>query len=475
MTNLTTDMAAPPDGSNRANLERVLNTREVIALAFGAMIGFGWIILTDNWIQSAGVGGAVAAFAIGGIAILFVGLTYAELSSAMPFVGGEHVYTYRALGDTASFWCTWMIVLGYVAISAFEAVAFPTVLTNIVGDYNAIKLWTINGYEVYLTWAMVGVLGSAFITYINIRGVETAAFIQTIVTLMIAIAGIALMIGAPVNGSVANTQPLFEGRTAGFFAVLVMVPALFVGFDVIPQAAEEINLPPKKIGSVLLLSVIIAVVFYILLIISVGMALNTEALASADMGTVDAGEAVLGGFGRFLLLLAGLAGILTSWNAFMVGGSRAIYALAHSNMLPKVFAKMHPTYNTPVNAILLIGALSALAPFFGRPMLVWLVDGGSFAIVFAYLGVAVSWIVLRRREPEMERPYKAGNSELVGWIAVGMSLFLMSLYLPGMPAALIWPAEWIIVGGWALIGAALYAWCRKAHGLADPKTIYMKS
>ena len=69
-----------------------------------------------------------AAFGIGGGIVIFVGLTYAELAAAMPLVGGEHVYSHRALGRTASFVCTWAILLGYVSVVAFEAVALPTVL-----------------------------------------------------------------------------------------------------------------------------------------------------------------------------------------------------------------------------------------------------------------------------------------------------------------------------------------------------------
>ena len=89
---------------------RVLARKDVLALAFGAMIGWGWIVMTGTWITSAGSLGAVSAFLIGGVAIVLVGLTYAELAAAMPQAGGEHVYSYRGLGHLASFVCTWAIV-----------------------------------------------------------------------------------------------------------------------------------------------------------------------------------------------------------------------------------------------------------------------------------------------------------------------------------------------------------------------------
>ncbi|KID12092.1 hypothetical protein P279_30420, partial [Rhodobacteraceae bacterium PD-2] len=115
-----TDMS---DTSRPSELTRVLARTDVLALAFGAMIGWGWIVMTGNWIVSAGSVGAMSAFLLGGLVIVLVGLTYAELASAMPQVGGEHVYSYRAMGHFASFLCTWAIVLGYVSVVAFEAVA----------------------------------------------------------------------------------------------------------------------------------------------------------------------------------------------------------------------------------------------------------------------------------------------------------------------------------------------------------------
>ena len=451
---------------------RVLARREVLALSFGAMIGFSWVILTDNWILEAGAGGAALAFALGGIAILLIGLTYSELAAAMPLVGGEHVYSYRAMGDLGSFICTWAILLGYVSVAAFEAVAFPTILESLLGQNRIIFLWTVSGWDVYLSWALAGAAGSIVIAWINIRGVMVAAQVQTAVTIVIILAGLVLFSGASLNGEPANIRPLFNNGFTGFAGVLVLVPILFVGFDVIPQAAEEIDLPRITIGRLLTFSVILAVLFYIFIILSVGLCLNPAQLAAANVGTAEAATiAVRGDWGSYLLLLAGLAGILTSWNAFVVGGSRAMYALAHANMLPRFFAVLHPVYKTPVNAICLITLLCVIAPFFGRPILMWLLNAGSFGIIIAYTLVAVSWLLLRRREPGMERPFRAGRSSITGWLALILALALTTLYLPGMPAALLWPHEWIIILAWIIAGGLMYSSVRYSYGPADPARI----
>lgn len=462
------------DSPSGTQLTRVLARKDVLALAFGAMIGWGWIVLTGSWIQSAGSLGAITAFILGGIAIVLVGLTYAELASAMPQVGGEHVYSYRALGHFASFFCTWAIALGYVSVVAFEAVALPTVVEHLFPNYAVGHLWTIAGWEVKATWVAVGVAGSLAMMAINYVGIRTAALVQKVVTLLILVVGIMFITGALFEGERATMDPLFstsEGVMGGIMVVLIMVPFMFVGFDVIPQAAEEINLPFREIGRVLMISVILAVFWYALIILGTSLMLDAEGLGGSSLAVPAAMQAVFQApWAGNLMVLAGIAGIITSWNAFYVGGSRAIYALAHSGMLPAFLAKLHPKHRTPTNAILLMGILSCIAPFFGRPALVWLVVAGGLGIVIAYLFVSLSFVVLRIKEPEMARPFKVRQGMAVGVVAVLLSLGLIALYLPGSPAALA-PAEWGMFLAWMGIGLVLYAWSRARYGVAFSDTM----
>ena len=104
-----------------SGLSRVLTRKDVLALAFGAMIGWGWVILSGGWIDRAGSLGAMLAFVVAGGVMLVVALLYAELAAAMPQVGGEHAWSLRALGHGGSFACTWAIVFVYVSICCFEA------------------------------------------------------------------------------------------------------------------------------------------------------------------------------------------------------------------------------------------------------------------------------------------------------------------------------------------------------------------
>ncbi|MBF2719597.1 amino acid permease [Psychrobacter sp. NG254] len=444
-----------------SGLKKSLGMFDIIALAFGAMVGWGWVVLAGGWILSAGTWGAMLAFFLGGLAVILIGVTYAELASSMPITGGEHTYTHRALGVNVSFICSWSILFGYFSVVAFEAVALPTVVEYFIPNYNQGYLWTIAGWDVYATWVGVGMLGSVIVTWLNIRGMEVSAWFQKTAVVGILFVGILLFIGAALYNPATSTAiqaPAFIGGAAGVMAVIVMVPFMFVGFDVIPQAAEEIDLTRPNIGKFLIVSITIAVLWYIAVAWSVGTTLPLIQAENSTLATADAmTNAWHGKWAGILLVIGGVLGILSSWNAFLIGGSRLLYAMSKAHMLPAFLSKLHPKYNTPVNAILLIGGLATLAPLFGRKMLVWIVDAGGFGIVIAYTCVAISFLVLRYREPDMVRPFKIPAGKLVGMITIALSFGLLALYMPGMPSALT-AIEWWIFFGWTVLGVALYGY-----------------
>ena len=468
----------------KSKFDKVMGAWDILVIAFGAMIGWGWVINSGDWITTAGFAGSIIAMLIGGVMVFFVGLTYAELTSAMPQCGGEHVFSYRAMGPTGSFVCTWMIILGYVATSAFEATALPTVITYLFPEFNQVYLYSIAGKDIYLTTILLGVGVAVLITFINIRGAKTAAILQTVLTAIIAIAGILLVAGSAVNGDGANiTGQMWEsgtGTTLGsVFKVACMTPFLFIGFDVIPQAAEEINVPYKKIGKIMLLSIFLAVAWYLLIIFAVCYIMPQSAIAqemSSQNGLVSA-KAIEIAFRSPLmgkvLIIGGLCGIITSWNSFLMGGSRALYSMGESLMIPKMFGKLGK-HKTPEAAIILCGIACVVAPFFGRGVLVWLVDAASFGCVIAYMFVSISFCILRKKKPEMARPYKVKAGRFVGVMAVLMAGFMTLLYIvpASFSAALVWQ-EWIVVGIWLALGAFFYFYSKKKYGAEFGRDIFI--
>lgn len=468
----------------KSKFDKVMGAWDILVIAFGAMIGWGWVINSGDWITTAGFMGSIIAMLIGGVMVFFVGLTYAELTSAMPQCGGEHVFSYRAMGPTGSFVCTWMIILGYVATSAFEATALPTVITYLFPKFNQVYLYSIAGKDIYLTTILLGVGVAVLITFINIRGAKTAAILQTVLTAIIAIAGILLVVGSAINGDGANiTGQMWEsgtGTTLGsVFKVACMTPFLFIGFDVIPQAAEEINVPYKKIGKIMLLSIFLAVAWYLLIIFAVCYIMPQSAIAqemSSQNGLVSA-KAIEIAFRSPLmgkvLIIGGLCGIITSWNSFLMGGSRALYSMGESLMIPKMFGKLGK-HKTPEAAIILCGIACVAAPFFGRGVLVWLVDAASFGCVIAYMFVSISFCILRKKKPEMARPYKVKAGRFVGVMAVLMAGFMTLLYIvpASFSAALVWQ-EWIVVGIWLALGAFFYFYSKKKYGAEFGRDIFI--
>ena len=441
-----------------ATFAKVLKSREVIALGFGAMIGWSWVLMTGVWLTNAGTLGTLIAFAVGGFAVALIGLTYSELASAMPKAGGEHVYTQRALGHRWSFACTWALLFSYVNVCLFEAVALPSAVEYLFPDIRMGTLWTFIGSDVDLGFVLVGSSAAALVTWVNVLGIRTAAILQSIVTVLIVISGVLLISGAALFGDFENAKPLIATPATGILSVLIMVPALLVGFDVIPQSAEEIDLPPNRIGKLLVISVGCAVAWYVLIAFAVGLGLNAEQQASTTMATADAAQSLWQHpWAGALLVLGGIGGIMTSWNAFVVGGSRVLYALAKSNHVPAVFARLHPKYKTPYVGIAAIGVLSMIAPLFGKTILVWLINSGSFATTVAFLFVAISFLVLRRTEPDMPRPFKVSHPRLVGYGAVILSRGLLSAVLPWRTSALPWPAEWLTIVLWSCLGLVLLA------------------
>ena len=173
-------------GQKKSEFDKVFSAWDILVIAFGAMIGWGWVVSSGTWID--------------GVMIFFVGLTYAELTAAMPQCGGEHVFSYKAMGPTGSFICTWAIILGYVGVTCFEACAFPTIITYLWPGFLKGYLYTVAGFDIYASWLIVAIIVAFLIMMINIMGAKTAAVLQTVLTCIIGGAGILLIVASVING-----------------------------------------------------------------------------------------------------------------------------------------------------------------------------------------------------------------------------------------------------------------------------------
>ena len=281
-------------------------------------------------------------------------------------------------------------------------------------------------------------------------------------------------IAADYSGDAANlaSQPFVGDNTGSILTnvlkVAIMTPFFLFGFDVIPQAAEEINVPLKKIGKVLILSIVLAVGFYAMVVLAIGYAMSPEEITgSMKASGLVAADAMGKMFNSMVMakiaIIGGMCGILTSWNSFLLGASRAIFSLGRIYMIPPFFGRIHVKYQTPANALWFVGILSALSVLCGRVMLTWVSDVASLACCFAYFMVSISFVVLRFNDKILERPYRVQRARIVGIVAIIMTGIMVLLFLiPGSGATLL-PQEFAFAGGWLILGLVLGLYSQKKY------------
>lgn len=436
-------------------LSKALHFKDILILAFSTMIGWGWVSLTGTWTVQGGSLGASIAFAFGAVLCIFVGLTYCELTPMLPYAGGELVFSYKAMGYHASWLTGWMITFAYIGVAAWEGPALATAIDYICPIPRACYLYTAAGFDVYASWLLIPAIVGGILVFINFKGIGISAVFQAVVTCILALGGVILIIIAIVRGEVSNAQPLVTSKQ-GVFAVVLAVPAMFVGFDVIPQAAEEMDLPIRKIPKAIIASICMAAGWYIFMILSVALCAPPSELSEGGLTVVSAINYAIGStlMGKIIIVTA-IMGILTSWNGFIIGATRVLYSMGRARMLPAIFGTLHERYRTPFFATVFVGGITVLTPLLGKNSLSWFVDASAFGTVVAYFMVALSFVILRVRFPEMKRPFKVRGGVSVGVIAIIVAVFFITLYLP-FGASSLTGTEWVIVLVWMVLGMVFY-------------------
>ncbi|MBN7772167.1 APC family permease [Clostridium aminobutyricum] len=453
---------------NKKSFAKALGRTDVIALGFGTMVGWSWVMLAVSWLNHAGFYGTLLAFVIGAAVIGTVGLAYGELASALPLAGGEIVYVYRALGVIPAWIVGWTMTFAYIGVAAWESIAIATALDYLFPIPQVFLLWDIAGYSVYLSWTAIGCFASIIMLLLNLFGTHPAIIVQVMATAGMFIIGFIMFFGGISFGSIENIgEPFIDIK--GFSYVFLMVPSMLIGFDVIPHSSEEMNLHPKNIGKTIMVCIVLAFFWYFTLIIGTAFAAPAEIRMSATMPTADVMAYAFGDeiFGK-VVILSGILGILTSWNGFFMGASRLIFSLGRAKMLPPVFGQLHSKYRTPWLATLLVGSICTAAPFLGKNALVWLVNANSFCTLFSYLCVALAFLLLRKKEPNLYRPFKVKGGEFVGMVAVTISALYFIVYIPTILATDT-RISMIFVAVWMLFGFTMLIYMKLKYEKTDPQ------
>lgn len=353
--------------AKRQTLRRELSLRNLFTLSFGTIIGVGWITVLGSWLSGAGAGG--------GLVMLLIGLCYAEVATMYPVSGGEVAYIFEMFGLEISFFAGWFLALNYIATTAFEAISVGWILSALFPGIEGPVIYSILGTDVHLVSLLIGLGIMAVITMINYRGAKSTARFQDVMTLALVLLAVVFFVAGIAWGDVSNMEPLFVeapaggGVLMGVLAVFATTPFWFAGFDTIPQAmgekAEDASL--RMLPKVMILSILFALLFYALVIIAATMALPRAELLALDLPAAGALEAAFGSplMGK-IVLIAGLCGLITTWNAIFFGASRVIFALGRAHMIPHQFSRVHKTFASPAAAVLFVGLIGGAMAFLGK-------------------------------------------------------------------------------------------------------------
>ncbi len=435
---------------------------DVCALALGAIIGWGCFVLPGNaFLPKAGPAGMALGMLIGAGLILVIAFCYGYLLRKFPVSGGEFAYTNIFFGKGHAFVCGWAMVLAYWSLIPLNATAIGLISRNLFPILQFGKLYEVAGWPVYTGELLTAVFFIVLVAIINIRGMKGAAWTQTVVALVL-VGSIALLAALALghNPDFNNLAPGFpEGvnKWSAVFAIVAMAPWAFIGFDCIPQAAEEYDFKPKFGTFILVVAVIVAALLYMVVntVTAVMMPWQELLAAGHSWPTGYVVATYIGKLGLWILGIAMFCAVFSGMNAFYMATSRLLYAMANENALPSWLGHLNKR-SSPSYAILFVMALSLLAPWFGREVLSWIVDMTSVgaSVVFAYTTAASAMLAKRNHHP---------FRMFLGILGFLFSLFfLVLLVVPGMPGFLSLPS-WTSLGVWVLMGIAFFMVIRKKY------------
>lgn len=439
-------------------LKKSLRPVDVWGLALGAIIGWGCFVLPGNaFLPKAGPMGMALGMLLGGLLILLISFSYAYLIRRYPVSGGEFVYANSAFGKTHAFICGWFLVLAYWSLVPLNGTALALISRYLFpGIIQVGKLYQVAGWDVYLGEVCVASCFLILLAVLNIRGIKSAGWTQTTIALGL-VSTIILLTALVLLGGVewSNAYPLFQkGQPwhSSVLAIVAMAPWAYIGFDCIPQAAEEYSFSHKKSRNLMISAIAVAAVLYICVntITAIGIKPWQELLNDKPFwATGLVIEERLGKLGLTLLGISMFCAVISGINAFFISTSRLMYAMAKEKALPQIFGRLHKKYATPVPAILFVLVLALVAPWFGREVLGWIVDMTSVGGAIGFLYTCASAAVLSYKNKEY-------GHTIAGVIGAVISLgFLLLLLIPGSPGFL-YKQAFYCLGVWVLLGMVFY-------------------
>ena len=477
--------------NSKVGLKCQLNPMHVWAIAFGCMVGWGSFINPGKkFLPNSGVAGTAIAMVLGAFVMMIIAVSYAYMVPKFPKTGGEFTFTKEVYGKMPAYICGWFLVAAYLTNVPMNSTAIGLIVDGIFG---LVLKWgfhySIAGFEV---WAGEVLLASTVLILfgiLNILGVKKAGVIQTILAFLLVVSVMTLFITAlfSTHATVENMAPWWgfdksaamasgvydssldnQNIMSAILATFAIAPWVFVGFDTIPEAAEEFKFSYKKVITNMIIAIIFGCFVYV----------SNNTIAAAALGNwpdliVDAkgtpwlllaaAERMRGTFGKALVGIAVSCAVLSGIMGFYLASSRLMYSMSREGYLPEVFGKIDEKYHTPKNAMIFCIIISLAEPVLGREALGWFVDMSAIGASIGYMFTCLATRRIMKREGDGTVSLKI--FAIIG-IAFSVAFIILQLIpIPGLEGVHFCWQSYVMLVVWVLIGVIFYLIQRNKMGL----------
>jgi APA family basic amino acid/polyamine antiporter len=417
------------DESNNNSLKRSLNAANLVSLGVGAIIGAGIFVLTGKAAAMHAGPAIVLSFILAAVACGLAGLCYAEMASILPVSGSAYTYAYASLGEVFAWAMGWLLVLEFGLASATVAVGWSGYLVSFLKDFNIIippaltapygeAVTLADGTIIPALFNLPAFLAVLAITGLLITGISKSAKVNNFIVLVkLAVIVIFVLVGIFYIDT-SNWSPFIPAPTGnpgefGYDGVLKAAGVIFfayIGFETVATAAQETVNPQRNVPIGILGSLTICTILYILVSGTLTGIVPYNLLNVPDPMAVAVDKIGLAWL-SFAIKVGAIMGLTSVMLVLLYGQTRVFYMMSLDGLLPKFLSVVHKKYQTPYLNTIFVGIAVALAA--GLTPLKTLGDLVSMGTLSAFTIVCISVLYLRKKEPELVRPFRC---PLVPWV-----------------------------------------------------------
>jgi basic amino acid/polyamine antiporter, APA family len=443
-------------------LARKLHLFDYFALAFGVMVGTGWLVVMDDILERGGPMGAVLGFTAGALMLLPVGYVYGQLVQAIPDAASEIAYTARFFPPTVSFATGWIMLLSYGLTCPFEALAAGRISGYLFPAMNRFELYRLGGYPVYLPHLLLGLAITIALGWLNYRGVQASARFMKWTTLTFLTLVVIFALAGAKHGGIANLHPLFSH--APLLSVLLVwqiVPWLLSGFESVGKCAEEASpdFHERDFSVAVILTIFVGLAFFWFVIITVAYVAPVAVLRSPGPFPVAIAfeRALHAHWIVDLIMASALVAVLRTFNGNMIASSRLLFAMGRRNLIDQRMAEVHPTHQTPSIATIVVALATAAALFVGQAGLVPILEVGAVASAVGWMAACASYFCMK--------PRWAGRAAAIFGVCM-TSLMVLVKVVPVVPGHFT-QYEWLALGMWLGVGTLMRLSAKSAQHIPE--------